>query len=150
MAARSRKLGPGTLTLGDTGSQISVANRMGSCSIEYEYDEEDNIPVLSGDEILGEDEESATLVATPYQDYELDSILVYAEMNAGSVVPFVFTPVTEDALSWEGQVKVRRLNVGGEAKTRNTSELSWPCVGIPKLMDDTGSPVTTYPYPTTP
>lgn len=148
MAARSRKLGPGTLTIGDTTTQISIANRMGSCSIEYEFDEEDDIPVLSGDEIIGEDDESATLVGTAYQDYVADSLLVFAEVYAGQILPFVFTPVNDDELSWEGSVKVRRLNVGGEVKERNTSDISWPCVGIPTMMDSAGAPITAYPHPT--
>jgi hypothetical protein len=50
-------------------------------------------------------------------------------------VPFTFTPYA-GGRSITGELKVGPLDVGGDVKKKNTSDLKWGCVGEPELVDD--------------
>lgn len=144
MPAKSHKLGPGSLTFGETASRVEFATRLRSVAVEPEVDEEDPIPVLSGDEIVGDDEESYTLTGSILQDYDKDSLLVWAHVHAGKVVPFEFTPDNDKALGVKGQVKVRRIQIGGDVKERNESDFEFMGVGMYDLIDAATGDVLTW------
>lgn len=125
MAAKSHKLGPGSLKFGETGSEVEFATRCRSVAVEPEVEEGDRLPVLSGDETDEIDSESYALSGSVFQDYDLDSLLVWAHVNAGAVVPFTFRPDNDKALAVRGEVRVRRLRIGGEVKERNESDFEF-------------------------
>lgn len=141
MAVPAHKLGPGILEFGEAGSLISFAARARKVEIKHDVDEDDTIPVLSGDEIEGAETETYTVGGSIFQDYSTSSPIVWAHVNAGKVVPWTFTPDADKAIKYTGFVKVRRLDAGGDVKARNESEFEWPGRnGMYKLVDaDSGS-----------
>lgn len=129
MAVKSDRLGPGTLTFGETAALSQWAGQLRSCAVEPSTDTEDPLPVLSGEELTGDDTDTAELTGTILQSYDLDSLLVWAHENRGKVMPFSFTPNNESALVVTGRCKIRRLKIGGDVKTRNTSDFTFPIIG---------------------
>jgi len=129
MPVKSDKLGPGTLSIGETGTEEQFAAQLTACSVDPSTDEEDAIPVLSGEEIAGDETDSAELTGTLLQSYDAQSLLLWAHTHKGEQLPFTFTPNNDGALQVSGTVKIRRIKIGGDVKTRNTSDFTFPIVG---------------------
>jgi hypothetical protein len=133
---KSYKVGPGTLTIGETGAPVDFTAQVTKCVVKWSVEEDDSLPTLSGEELEGEDVFTASLQATLIQDLTEAGLIEYTWENKGAQVPFTFVPSSAAARAISGVVKVRPLDVGGEAKKRPTSDMDWPCVGEPVLGDD--------------
>lgn len=129
MPVKSHKLGPGILTFGETASAEEWAGQLTSCLVEPSTDTEDSIPVLSGEELEGDETDSAELTGTILQSYDRDSLLLWAHTHHRETMPFTFKPNAGADLVVTGRVKIRRLSIGGDVKTRNTSDFTFPIVG---------------------
>lgn len=130
MAVKAHKLGPGLLTFGETGSPQEFGSQITNARIEPSVDEEDNIPVLSGEEVDGEETESWILAGSFLQDYSgIESTLVWCKTNSGTVLPFTFVPNAEEGLQIKGTVKVRAVQIGGDVKTKNTTDFEFKGIG---------------------
>lgn len=134
MTISSYKVGPGTLKLG-TGGTKDVSAQLTSCQVNpsEETDSEDAVPVLSGEELAGEDNFSYTftLSGTFLQDLASTGVVAYSWDNMGSIVDFEFIPVTASARAVTGQVRIVPLNIGGDVKQRATADFEWSCIGTP-------------------
>lgn len=150
MAAKSHKLGPGSLKLGATGSEVEFAIALRSCAVEPETDDGDTVPVLSGDEFSDGDDDSYQLTGAIFENYDMDSLQIWAHINHGTVVPFLFRPDNDKALGVQGEVTVRRIGIGGDVKERNEKDFEWPGKGMYDLVDDAGAVITTYTAATPP
>ncbi|NQX26833.1 hypothetical protein HQQ81_05640 [Microbacteriaceae bacterium VKM Ac-2854] len=132
MPVKSNILGPGSLKLGETASPIEFAAQLTKAALTPSVDSEDDIPVLSGDILAGDDTTTWELSGTVMQDYDLESLEDWCFENRSTVVPFQFEPdSTAGRRAWSGSVKVRPLTVGGDVKKRNTSDFTFPLVGEP-------------------
>lgn len=129
MPVKSDKLGPGVLTFGETASAEEWSAQLTKCLVEPKTDTEDSIPVLSGEEIGGEDTDSAELSGTILQSYDKDSLLMWAHRHHGEEMTFKFIPNAGAELQVTGRVKIQRLAIGGDVKTRNTSDFTYPIIG---------------------
>lgn len=130
MAIKSSKLGPGRLTFGDTGSPTEFGSQITNARIEPSYDTEDAIPVLSGEELAGDETATYVLAGTFLQDYsDMTSLIVWCKENEGQNLPFTFVPSTEGGIQAAGTVKIRAVSAGGDVKTRNTADFEFPGVG---------------------
>ena len=130
MALTSHKLGPGFLTFGAVASEQEFGSQVTAATLEPSVDEEDNIPVLSGEEQDGDETESYVLSGSFLQDYSgMTSLLVWCKTNAGTVLPFKFVPNSEGGLQITGSVKIRAVSIGGDVKTRNTTDFEFKGVG---------------------
>lgn len=130
MDIKSHKLGPGFLKFGLTASAQEFGSQCTAVTLEPSVDEEDNIPVLSGEELDGDETESYVLSGSFLQDYSgMTSLLVWCKTNAGNVLPFEFTPSSEGGLLIKGSVKIRAVAIGGDVKTRNTTDFEFKGVG---------------------
>ena len=135
MASKAVKLGPGLLTVGQPGMDISC--RLSAARVEWDKDEEDDTPVLCGDTIPGSVTYSASLTGTLFQDIDnKQGIVNYSWAHKGESVPFVFVPNSAAGQQVTGTVTIDPLDVGGdEVKKNMTSDFEWGCVGEPKLSD---------------
>lgn len=136
MAIKKQKLGPGTLTVGDTGSGQEMAKQTTEIAIEPSYSDGDRQVVLSGDTDQEDSAWEGTLTATFFQDYDADGLLKWTWDNDGKTLPFTFIPSTTAGFEVSGEVKVRPATIGGEVDTENTSEIEWtlpdkPVIGEP-------------------
>lgn len=124
----AEKLGPGQLTFGETASPSEWGAQVTVCAIEPETDEGDTLSFLDGSE-ESDETDSYNLTGTLAQSYDADSLLVWAKENAGKKMPFTFRPRDDRPLTVSGTVTIRALKIGGDVKTKNTSDFSFAGVG---------------------
>lgn len=135
MPIKSRKLGPGTLTLGS--GALAVEAQLSACKITWSENVEsgDAIKVLSM-EVLEADESAtytAALEGTFLQDYgEVASVVDWSWTNKGTEQDFTFVPNDAAARQYDGTLVPVPLQVGGdEVDTTSTSDFTWRIKGDP-------------------
>ena len=122
------RLGVGTLTLGTVDHGAQIANVVLTPSV----DETDGTPTLADPTPLPEQKESWALEGSAIQDFEVEAGFVnYCFDNAGSVVPFIFDPLTASGPSWSGNVLVASVPIGGDAGVQITADFSFAVEGKP-------------------
>ncbi|MGO2091381.1 MAG: hypothetical protein ACTH34_05875 [Microbacterium gubbeenense] len=126
-------LGPGTLTLGATGDMRQFAAHTTATSLVPSYSDGDVLNLLDGSTETEVDEETWALKGTFRQQLETDAIEDWCLTNAGEEMTFTFTPVDSVSKSYTGTVKIRAVNIGGDVKTKNTSDFSFPLNGRPTI-----------------
>lgn len=131
-----RKLGPGVLTIGGPGAALDFSGVCTKASITWKVDQSDDVPTLSGATISGDRTYTATLEATVYQDdLTVGGLVDYSWAHKGTTVPFTFQPYS-DSREVTGELTIDPLDIGGDVKKKNTSDLKWGCVGEPDLVDN--------------
>lgn len=124
----AEKLGPGQLTFGEAGTESEWGAQVTVCAIEPETDEGDTLNFLDGSS-ESDETDSYTLTGTLAQTYDADSLLIWSKENSGERFPFTFRPRGDRPLTVTGTVTVRALKIGGDVKTKNTSDFSFVGVG---------------------
>ena len=130
MAIKSNRLGPGLLTFGAVGSASEWGGQCTAVTLTPSADEGDTITVLSGEELVDDGEETWTLEGTVLQSYDAESLLIWAKENSGTELEFEFLPSSGSALVATGRALIRSLAIGGDVKTRNTSDFSFRATNV--------------------
>jgi hypothetical protein len=136
MPAIVNKLGPGTLTVGETGTEVDFTCQVTAARVEWSADAEDDVQVLCGESVPGARTYSATLSATILNDLGTTAgIVEFSWTNKGATYPFVFQPsMTAGVKQVSGEVIIDPISVGGDEVGQNmTSDFEWACVGDPIL-----------------
>lgn len=138
MTVTAMTMGPGTLTLGDAGSPTSLSSQVTNCRVTPNVDTGDPINVLSGESVPGDRDETWVLAGTIVQDLgAVDGVAEWLFANRGTTVPFVFVPNTAAGKQFSGDVTVEMIEIGGDTKTKPTSDFEWQISGDPDLDDVT-------------
>lgn len=136
MAVNTITVGPGTLQLGETGTTLTFETQVTSCRVVPNVENEDAVDVLSGEQAPGDRSESWTLSGTLLQDLgATDSTTEFCFENRGTEMPFVYVPSTAAGKQIEGTVTVEAIEMGGDAKTKPTSDFEWNLTGSPTITD---------------
>lgn len=133
---RKYKVGPGTLKLGETGTETDFSCQITNAVVAWSDETGDTIAVLCGDEEPGDTTWSATLSGTMYQDPGTTTeagLVEWTWANKGLTFPAVFIPSTDAGKQVTGTLVVKPLDFGGEVKTSPTSDFEWAFVGEPVL-----------------
>jgi hypothetical protein len=95
----------------------------------------DAVPMLCGDDLPSEENVSLTwkLTGTILQDLAAAGVVDYSWTNAGDEVAFSFVPNTAGARGVTGVVRLAPIAVGGDVKTRPSSDIEWSIIGTPVL-----------------
>ena len=135
MTADTSKLGPGTLTVGETGTLVDFSCQITGARVAWDVNADDDVETLCGDVLAGDRVYTSTIAGTLYEDLNTpDGIVAFSWSNKGTEVPFTFTPNTEVGTSVAGVLIIDPLDVGGdEAATKMTSDFEWAIVGDPVL-----------------
>jgi len=128
---KSSLLGPGSLNIGTTASAREFGAQLTKCALTPDTSFEDDIPVLDGTTQRGDATTKWELSGTLLQDYDLDSLEDFCFTNKLKDLPFVFTPAKAGKRTYKGTVTIVPIAVGGDVKTRNTSDFTFQCVGEP-------------------
>ena len=132
MAGTATKLGPGTLTIGDTGTLLDLSCQLSAAKVEWDKDKEDDTPVLCGESIAGGVDYTAKLTGTVLLDLSDGGMVDYTWEQKGTQQPFVFVPSEAAAKQVSGILTVDPLDVGGDEVKKNMSvDFEWDCVGEP-------------------
>lgn len=133
MAVKAHKLGPGTLTLGETASEQEFGTQVTRAEVSPSWADEDPIPVLSGDEYSEPGEFEGTLNGEFLQEYGMASLIAWTWEHTGEWMPFRFKPRNDAEMLLTGEVRVTAVTVGGDVKSTNTSEFEWPIRALPAM-----------------
>lgn len=136
MTVYQTELGPGVLDIGDEGSLTSFAAQVTKCALVPKHDEEDDIPVLSGEVVAGDLTTSWTIEGELLQDFGSDSPKSLSEWtltNNGKTFPFTFTPNTGGTKKTTGDLQVRATQIGGDVKKRNRADFTFKVLGTPEI-----------------
>lgn len=129
-------IGAGTLTLGETGSLTQLESQVTACRLVPNVTTGDAINVLSGEQAPGDRSESFSLKGTLLQDFGRatgEDITAWCFANRGVSMPFEFVPSTSRGKSVSGTVTVEAIDIGGDAKTKPTSDFEWQITGAPTI-----------------
>ena len=139
MAVTAHKLGPGVLSLGETGTLREFSSQVTNARWTPSVDQEDPIPVLSGDQIVDDPDITSVIAGTvpPGLRQRVPREVVLGSA-AGEVLAFEFKPRNDSELTISGECQVLPVEVGGDVKTRNTTDFEFPVVGEPTFADTVG------------
>lgn len=136
LAGAVRKVGPGLLEIGSTGSLVDLATRCSSATIKWKKDAEDSELMLSGDTVAGDVTYTAQLTAKVKQgDLTAGGLIDWSWRHKGQQLPFRYQPY-DDNPAIEGELIVDPIDAGGDVGTKPTSDITWDCIGEPELVDD--------------
>lgn len=135
------KLGPGTLKIGATGSQIDVSCLVNNAVISADKDEGDATTKLCGDVRPGTVAYTYSLSGNIDTDIaDAAGIFALSQTAPGSVQDFEFVPNTAAATKAVGKLVIDPLDFGADESGADlTSDFEFTLVGKP-----------TYTYPTPP
>lgn len=136
MPVKSQTMGPGTLTIGEVGTPLDLTAQVKACKVTPSAESEDAVRTLSGESLAGQRTYTWALSATLIQDLTEEGMFDYTWGNAGTQVPFQFTPSTAAGRTVSGTVIVDPLELGGDVDAKNTTEFEWVIVGEPVLGTD--------------
>lgn len=135
MAVKYTKVGPGTLTVGEIGSEVDFSCQVTSCTLTADKDQEDNINTLCGDVVPGDITYTWSLTGELVQDLSEDGVNKFTFENAGEQFPFTFEPNSASGPTLSGFLILDPLDIGGEANTKGTAEFEFSVVGKPVWAD---------------
>jgi hypothetical protein len=144
--AETFPLGPGTLTIGATGTPIDVSCLINNALISADKDEGDAVTKLCGDVVPGAVKYTYTLGGNIDLDIAEESGLwALSQSSAGQQVEFTFTPNTDAGTAGAGKLVLDPLPFGGEESGETMAgDFEFTIVGAPSYTF-TGGAVLTAP-----
>lgn len=127
-------LGPGTLTIGETGTSIDASCLVNNAKITSEKDADDSKTMLCGTVKAGKVSYTFTLEGNIDVDTDAGAAGLFAlsQTAKGTEVPFTFVPNTEDGTEAAGTLIIDPLDFGAdEYGDYLNSDISWELVGEP-------------------
>lgn len=126
-------LGPGTLTLGATGTEVDISCLINNAVLAAEKDQGDSETKLCGTVVPG----SVTYTWTLSGNVDLDiaaaaGLWALSQTEAGTQQEFTYTPNTAAATEGAGTLVIDPLPLGGdETGTTMAADFEWAVVGVP-------------------
>lgn len=133
-------LGPGTLTIGATGSGIDVSCLVNNATISANKSQDDNVTKLCGTVVPGAVTYDYVIGGNIDIDIaEATGFFALSQDNPGSQQPFVFTPNTDAGTAAAGTLILDPLDFGGSDTTQT--------MAVDFEMALVGQPTYTYGTP---
>jgi hypothetical protein len=128
------KMRQGTLTFGAVGG-VDASTLITKASTKWKAKADDPVEVLSGALVAGDTTYTCQLTFTAYQDdMTTGGLIAFSVAQRGTEQAFTFTPAA-GGVSIVGTVRVDPIDVGGDVGAKNTSDVTWDCIGEPTLAD---------------
>jgi hypothetical protein len=126
-------LGPGTLSIGETGTPIDVSCLVNNATISADKDEGDSTTKLCGTVRPGAVTYAYSLSGNMDTDVaETAGFFALSQESAGEVMDFTFTPSTDAGTSATGQLTIDPLDFGGDTTGETmVSDFEFSIVGKP-------------------
>jgi hypothetical protein len=137
MAAHNRKLKVIEFAVGGTNFEAQISN----WTLENNSEDGEKFYTFSPDgEFIEEAEPDYALTLTFFSDWRSDGISDYLVANDGMNAAFTLDhhpDVAAEHVTWTGTVRIKAPNVGGEARTTETQEVTLQCIGKPTYTSET-------------
>lgn len=128
--AKVRTLGPGSLKIGDTGSEHDFSADVTNTALEPSTDTEDPDNFLDGHSEGGSQTESWTLTGSVKEDFSMEGIQVWCNQHSGEELPFTFIPNKSGTVQWKGKVTIASIQIGGDVKSKNANDFSFSATDV--------------------
>lgn len=128
--AKVRTLGPGSLKIGDTGTEKDFSADVTNTALEPSTDTEDPDNFLDGHSEGGSQTESWTLTGSVKEDFSMDGLQVWCNQHSGDELPFTFIPNTSGSVQWKGKVTIASIQIGGDVKSKNANDFSFAVTDV--------------------
>lgn len=132
MSLNHRKLKVITLDIGGTNRECQISNWQLNNNSE---DGEKLYSFCPTGEGIEETDPDYSLDLTLFSDWRSDGISDYLVMHDGETVTFQLDhhpDIPAEHVRWNGSLKVKAPNVGGEIRTTETQEITLQCIGKPE------------------
>lgn len=135
MAVNTYTVGAGTFTIGAAGALTNLSSQVTSVKLVPSAETADSIFVLSGESVAGDYSETYTIEGTMLQDFgTAASKTEWLYNHSGETHVFEFDPATAGAMKITGSLVVTAIEIGGDVKTKPTSDFTFQCVGKPTIV----------------
>lgn len=128
--AKVRTLGPGSLKIGDTGTEKDFSADVTNTALEPSTDTEDPDNFLDGHSEGGSQTESWTLTGSVKEDFSMDGLQVWCNQHSGEELPFTFIPNKSGTVQWKGKVTIASIQIGGDVKSKNANDFSFAATDV--------------------
>lgn len=133
MTIKSYKMTEGTLLLGT--APLDISGQVTKCLVNPKENVEagDTFDVLSGEQLIDDDDITFefTIEFTLLQDLAAAGVIDWSWDNQGTLKPFVFVPKNSTNRAVSGNAYVVPIAIGGDVKSRPTSDATWRVKGTP-------------------
>lgn len=134
MATNAITMGPGTFTIGEESDLTVFSGQVTSIKLVPSVDKGDAIAVLDGGSVSGDRTESFTLEGTLLQDFgTTESTTEFLFENRGTEMPFEYVPASALGKKISGILTVEAIDIGGDVKTKPTSDFTFDILGTPVI-----------------
>lgn len=135
MTVSNKPLGPGELTIGETGTEVDASCLVNNAKITISKDQADATTKLCGDQAASKPKYTFALTGNVDQDLATSTGLHALSWNSkGTTQTFTFVPNTEVGATVTGQLTIDPLEFGGDEMDADmTSDFEWTCVGEPVI-----------------
>lgn len=129
-------LGPGSLKIGETGTEIDVSCLLNNAKIAASKDQADSTTKLCGTVKAGKTTYTYSLAGNMDTDIAEESgFFALTQEHAGEEMAFTFTPSTEAVTSASGTLTVDPLDFGGDTMGDPlTSDFEFAITGKPAYV----------------
>lgn len=134
MATDVITVGPGTFTIGSDLDLTSFSGQVTSLRLVPNVDVGEALHVLDGGEVSGDRTESWAVSGTMLQDFGAsESKTEWLFDNRGTDFPFSYSPNSARGKQITGTLTVEAIEIGGDVKTKPTSDFEFKLVGPPAI-----------------
>lgn len=138
MANKTRTLGPGSLKIGESGTQQDFSADVTNVTLTPDTSTDDTINYLDGSSEAGAQTTSWTLEGNIKEDYSMTGVQVWCLQNAGKPMPFEFVPSKTGGLKLTGNLTVSPVGFGGDVKAKNDISFSFACDNVEPQANPAG------------
>jgi hypothetical protein len=140
MPLTDSRLGPGTLSLGPSGTSVDFSAQTAAVRLTPSTDSTDGTPTLETPEPAPLTTVSWALNVDAIQDFDDPLGFVnYLMDNALAEQEFAWVPNTDGGTSYAGIVQIIPIEIGGDVAVQVVTSVELPLVGEPTRTDPIGT-----------
>lgn len=129
MASKVRTLGPGSFNITDTKNGRDFSADLTKAQLNPSNSSDDPTTYLDGSQEANTST-TWTMEGTIGDDFSANGLSVWCFDHANETLPFEFVPNKTGAIKWTGDVTVTPVAVGGDVKSKNTNDFSFPVTNL--------------------
>lgn len=131
-----RTLGPGVLKSTDSKLAIDLSADVTKVALTPSNSSDDPINYLDGSQEVNTLTTWA-LDCTVQDDYTVNGISQWCLANAGKQIPMQFIPSNGNGIAFTFTATVQPIAIGGDVKSKNSNDLSWPITNLQTVPTST-------------
>ena len=129
MASKVRTLGPGSFNITDEKNGRDFSADLTKAQLNPSNSSDDPTTYLDGSQEANTST-TWTMEGTIGDDFSAEGLSVRCFDHANETLPFEFVPNKTGAIKWTGDVTVTPVAVGGDVKSKNTNDFSFPVTNL--------------------